>query len=253
MGYNEAYQIGESIASLLAQFDISVTKVLYGDSRAALSQCTSDTGAWRTRHLRLRSAKLREALREDASSGWVAEHLRGDVLVADGLTKPLVGQAYQRFKARLGMHFGEQPRQKAQAPQEEKKGIDDGSALKKVTGILAVAGGMLMKIGCYRAGAAVLAGAVATGTMSMQRGQGQKPEANLRMLRLPVGAAGEAGGKLPEDPRATQNEAEGEETPWSVVEGGGLGYERPGGAAARGERVKIRVARLHLSEAGSAC
>ena len=77
VGYNEAYQAAEALAALLKCFNMPVEKILYGDNRAALTQCTGETGAWRTRHLRLRSAKLREALKENTASGWTAEHLRG--------------------------------------------------------------------------------------------------------------------------------------------------------------------------------
>ena len=53
--------------------------------------------SWRTRHLRLRAAKLREALR-DESSRWSAWHLSGTCLVDDSLTKSLLGQAFGQQK-----------------------------------------------------------------------------------------------------------------------------------------------------------
>ena len=44
----------------------------------------------RTRHLRLRAFALREALAAP-SRKWVARHLVGTLLLADGFTKPLLG------------------------------------------------------------------------------------------------------------------------------------------------------------------
>lgn len=76
-------------------------KLLLGDNKAALTLCCSDTGPWRTRHIRLRAAKPREALAE--GSDWRALHLAGGDLVADGGTKPLLGQAFVKFRTLLGM------------------------------------------------------------------------------------------------------------------------------------------------------
>ena len=103
VGYNEAFQIGQATAALLEVLELAVkVKKLQGDCKAGLAQLTGDTGPWRTRHLRLRSAKLREELR-DQKSGWSAEHKPGVELVADGLTKSLQGAAFQRFVGMLKM------------------------------------------------------------------------------------------------------------------------------------------------------
>ena len=199
VGYNEAYQAGESVAALMKCFDAFPEKILYGDNRAALTQCTGETGAWRTRHLRLRSAKLREALREDPCSGWTAEHLKGGLLVADGLTKPLVGQAFEGFRKMLGM-AGERPgknsrREDGKATEAEKstevekateaeKSTETEKAteaekstetereegqlkartqgqLNKIAGSLAAIGGVLIAVKRFTAGTAVLACAAA--------------------------------------------------------------------------------------------
>ena len=102
LAYNEAYQMAESVASLLQVVGYKVQRRLLGDNRAALTLCSAETGPWRTRHLRLRAAKLREAIQE-ADGLWTAHHLPGAVLVADGLTKGLQcqGQAFQAFVERL--------------------------------------------------------------------------------------------------------------------------------------------------------
>ena len=66
---------------------------IYGDNRSALSLCMGDVGAWRTRHLRLRTAGLRSAAACPAS-GWTVHHVKGTELPADGLTKVLQGAAF---------------------------------------------------------------------------------------------------------------------------------------------------------------
>ena len=62
VGYNDGFQISDATAALCEAFEISVKKSLVGDCKAALAHLLGDTGPWRTRHLRLRSLKLREAL-----------------------------------------------------------------------------------------------------------------------------------------------------------------------------------------------
>ena len=103
LAYNEAYQCGESTGALLEVLGHGgVRKHMQGDSKSGISQLTSDTGAWRTRHLRLRSAKLREVV-QDPEEPWAVSHCSGLELGADGLTKPLQGQAFVRFLGLIGM------------------------------------------------------------------------------------------------------------------------------------------------------
>ena len=102
IGYNEAFQVGEAVGALLQVLEFDVSKKLMGDSKAAIAQLVGDTGPWRTRHLRLRSAKLRETL-QDPAGAWEVEHKRGSELAADGLTKPLQGQAFRKFTELLRM------------------------------------------------------------------------------------------------------------------------------------------------------
>jgi hypothetical protein len=114
VGYSEAFQIGEATSALLQVLEICASKSLIGDSKAALAQLLGDTGPWRTRHLRLRSAKLREALRGPGAE-WAAEHCPGGELVADGLTKRLDGSAFQKFVNMLRM----KPERKNHVSQQE--------------------------------------------------------------------------------------------------------------------------------------
>ena len=100
VGYNEGFQVTESVCALLGEFGWAVKKVMYGDSKAALSQLTCETGSWRTRHLRVRAAKMREVI-QSQDGDWRALHLSGLQLIADGFTKSLQGQAFARYRQKL--------------------------------------------------------------------------------------------------------------------------------------------------------
>ncbi len=102
IAFSEAHQVGDSVAELLSVVGFKVGKTLHGDSKAALSAATMESGPWRTRHLRLRAFALRTALRTP-ESGWSAKHLRGEHLLADGLTKPLQSLAFVRFCRKLNL------------------------------------------------------------------------------------------------------------------------------------------------------
>ena len=110
VGYVDGFQQGQSIDGLLKIFGFYTYKRLQGDCKAALAQINSDATAWRTRHLRLRAARLRELVL-DRESSWEAEHIPGLELAPDGFTKVLVGQAFRRHREQLGMcnveHFKE--------------------------------------------------------------------------------------------------------------------------------------------------
>ena len=106
VGYSEAFQCGMSLSELLLLFNYPTKKILEGDSKAALCQITSDAGSWRTRHLRLRAWKLREMVM-GGDSQWLAQHVPGGELVADGLTKPLQGAAHRKFLGLLGLDDGQ--------------------------------------------------------------------------------------------------------------------------------------------------
>lgn len=75
--------------------------ILYGDNQAAISMTTGSGGSsWRTRHLRIRAASLRQCLEQD---DWTLRHLKGTELVADGFTKSLLHQSWERFLQDLGL------------------------------------------------------------------------------------------------------------------------------------------------------
>ena len=63
LAFMETHQQSEGIACLIEVLGVKdVKRCLYGDSKAALALCQGDVGAWRTRHLRLRAAGLRNHL-----------------------------------------------------------------------------------------------------------------------------------------------------------------------------------------------
>lgn len=137
LAYNEAYQMGEAISSLLEVLHFKTGRWLHGDSKAALALCLNESGHWRTRHLRLRATKLREALQVEKT--WEAVHQEGGDLVADGLTKPLQGAAFLKFRGLLGM----QGSTKATNQDEVREMVSQQEKFKtcKVVAALAIASG----------------------------------------------------------------------------------------------------------------
>lgn len=143
IGYSEAYTAGESVASLLEVLEIPTKRHLLGDNKAALSLCLNESGPWRTRHLRLRIAHIRSILQRHEAQ-WNAAHLRGSRLVADGLTKPLAGQAFVAF-AKL-LHIGELGGSKATAKVARcnlRKQVSPTNSWKVAVGSLLVSGALL--------------------------------------------------------------------------------------------------------------
>ena len=125
LAYNESLQTAEALIVLLKVFEREVIGGLLGDSKSAMSQL-----ALRTRHLRLRSAKLREVLQYPKK--WWVQHVPGSTLVADGLTKPLQGQQFMRYRQMLNLRPGDECGEKKkiarlEARQESKK--DDWKTL----------------------------------------------------------------------------------------------------------------------------
>ena len=111
VSYCDALNAGRSLESMICSMlkepvgSPSLQRIIYGDNAAAISIAHGTGQAnWRTRHLRVRASYLREAVDGTAPEGlWRLLHLRGTELVADGLTKPLSGQAFYAFLIDLGM------------------------------------------------------------------------------------------------------------------------------------------------------
>ena len=201
LGYNEGYQMGEAAASLLSVLEMEVNRKLQGDCKAALAQILGDTGPWRTRHLRLRSAKLREALREPTMK-WSAEHKNGCDLSADGLTKALQGRAFEKFVSQLRMesctdHF--QP-----SPQVAKFSVG-----KRQTATSVAVGA------CLVAGLAMVGVDVTVASLLLATGY---------LLREVVGRAMQS----PEDPQQDRNRTLQKKLQKDDIEGTPYGFDRSG-------------------------
>ena len=143
VAYCDALNAGRSTEAMLSMMmgvpigSNAIERVLYGDNVAAIGLAHGTSNAsWRTRHLRIRSSYLREALEGRAPGGmWRLLHLRGKELVADGLTKPLQGQAFASFLTDLGMQ---------QQQQQDRRDDDERSGSRNAAVMTLVAGGMLL-------------------------------------------------------------------------------------------------------------
>ena len=142
VSYCESLLIGRATEALLcAVFGVPLDKnnpfsrTIYGDNMAAIGLASGNTCAsWRTRHLRIRAAILKEAMDEmcEVPGGvWRLLHLKGSELVADGLTKHLLGQAFARFVEDLGLKRMnlETPSQSMPSSSSTTNGGDGGAAM----------------------------------------------------------------------------------------------------------------------------
>ena len=98
VGLSEANLCGQSVQGLLEEMlelngsQQNLEIIMYGDNSASIGMVSGSSGAsWRTRHLRIRAACLRQSL-----------EAKGTELVADGMTKQLSGQPWERFIEDLG-------------------------------------------------------------------------------------------------------------------------------------------------------
>eukprot|EP00435_Cladocopium_sp_Y103_P017368 s2125_g4.t1 len=114
VSYCESLLIGRATEALLCSMwgepltnKNKFSRTIYGDNMAAIGLASGTTcSSWRTRHLRIRASILREAMDEECEipgGVWRLLHLKGTELVADGLTKQLLGQAFDRFVSDLGL------------------------------------------------------------------------------------------------------------------------------------------------------
>ena len=96
-------QMGDAVAALISEllgFEPEVQ--LLGDNLACISIISGPPTSWRSRHLRLRAAALRERLE---SGSWTIVHLPGQWLPADLLTKALSVTKFQSLLPLCGVHL----------------------------------------------------------------------------------------------------------------------------------------------------
>eukprot|EP00434_Breviolum_minutum_P034818 symbB.v1.2.030822.t1/scaffold3511.1/size105743/1 len=91
---------GESIYVVIQELTSKIRRVGWCDSRAALGILENEGGNWRTRHLRFRSAYVRQLI---LSGDWLACHVPGTNMIADLGTKALSSVKLKQLKNILGM------------------------------------------------------------------------------------------------------------------------------------------------------
>ena len=96
----ESMIAGESIAVILEEVVGQIPRAAWSDNQAAIAILTQDGSGWRTRHLKIRAAAAREAIKEGM---WVLSHRPGERLIADLGTKALNSSRFQMLKKEMKM------------------------------------------------------------------------------------------------------------------------------------------------------
>ena len=98
----EAVVVGDSIACLVDEMVRDVPKFLKCDNTAAVSIASCATGAWRTRHLKVRAAHLKRRIQ---SGQWELKYQPGRELIADIGTKALPVARVNELRQRMRMSW----------------------------------------------------------------------------------------------------------------------------------------------------
>ena len=101
-GITLLHVLGPIIAELL---EMPVRKLVYNDNVSCVTLFTAPSGAWRTRHLRLKAKAFREQLEDEQ---YELRHLVGRWMLGDLCTKPLQGQRLRELCQLLGMQGASQ-------------------------------------------------------------------------------------------------------------------------------------------------
>ena len=96
----ESVILGHSVSCLVEEMAGNMPKVLKCDHTAAIALGSSATGAWRTRHLKVRTAHLRWKLE---AGSWDLNYEPGKDLVADIGTKVLAPTRMQNLMRSMEM------------------------------------------------------------------------------------------------------------------------------------------------------
>ena len=95
-------QMGDAVAALVSEIlGLEPEVHLLGDNLACIAIVAGPPTSWRSRHLRLRAAALREKLE---SGHWTLSHLPGQFLPADLLTKALSPAKFQTLLPLCGVY-----------------------------------------------------------------------------------------------------------------------------------------------------
>ena len=96
----EAMLMGDAFDALVSDVFGGYPKSLLIDNQAAIQLISEESGAWRTRHLRLRANHLRWRI---SRMDWRVNHCPGERMLADLGTKPLAAQRFEDLKTLCGM------------------------------------------------------------------------------------------------------------------------------------------------------
>jgi hypothetical protein len=94
-------ELFEEFFSFIVNREEKMPPLIYQDSTSVISLVTKGGGVVRTKHLRVRMNLCKEALEDKRIK---IAYIHTTKMLADGLTKPLEGKAFQDFvKALLGL------------------------------------------------------------------------------------------------------------------------------------------------------
>ena len=112
----ESMIAGESVSVVALEMFPNLRKRMWSDSQSAVAILTMEGGNWRTRHLRMRAAAARQAIR---SGEWAIQHCMGENLAIDAGTKALSSSRFEKLREGLGMK--KRPKQPTEEKKEEKE------------------------------------------------------------------------------------------------------------------------------------
>ena len=102
----EGFVLGESVTPLLSELlGVAVQRTMLNDSVSAVALLQYPSGAWRTRHLRLKARAWIQAVEEER---WKLYHMPGRHMLGDLLTKQLHQPRLGELLKLLGMLLPEQ-------------------------------------------------------------------------------------------------------------------------------------------------
>ena len=129
----EGVVMGDAVDVLINEIEegANYMRCLFGDNQAAIQLCAESTGAWRTRHLRLRAFHLRWRIQADE---WRVRHLPGVEMIADVGTKALTGAKLKELMKLMGM------RAKGESEEDIERSALARLEVSKCQGLVAVLG-----------------------------------------------------------------------------------------------------------------